>query len=211
VSYESQFANLFQNFQGVKAVAAHNVHDSSGKYQPGGTFGFAVDYLAAQFNNTGKDPTGLGCWCWMKLVGHNGHTTRIITAYQSCRSGSTHLRAAYNQQRQYFKERGKRQCAREIFRSHLLKAMHKWRENCVRLILLVDGNEDLTKHHLGTALRAELNMVDLVEEHTGVSRPATFCRGTENLMALLQQEISNLPVNDCCPSVADMETTAQSS
>ena len=35
VSYESQFANLFQNSHGMKAVAAHNVHDSSGKYQPG--------------------------------------------------------------------------------------------------------------------------------------------------------------------------------
>jgi hypothetical protein len=91
----------------------------------------------------------------------------------------THLFAAYNQQRQYFKERGNRQCAREIFRSHLLKVMHKWRENGERLILLVDGNEDLPKHHLGNSLRAELNMIDLVEERTGVSGPATFCRGSE--------------------------------
>ena len=138
MSYESQFANLFQNSHGVKAVAAHNVHDSSGKYQPGGTFGFAVDFLAEQVDDTGKDPTGLGRWCWMKLVGHNGPTTRIITAYQPCRSGPTHLRAAYNQQRQHFRERGNQQCARVIFRTHLLKAMLKWRENGERLILLVD-------------------------------------------------------------------------
>ena len=59
--------------------------------------------------------------------------------------------------------------------------MLKWRENGERLILLVDGNEDLTKHHLGTALRTKLNMVDLVEERTGVSCPATFCRGSEQI------------------------------
>ena len=53
----------------MKAVAAHNVHDSSGKYQPGGTFGFAVDYLVVQVNDPGKDPTGIGWWCWMKLIG----------------------------------------------------------------------------------------------------------------------------------------------
>ena len=59
--------------------------------------------------------------------------------------------------------------------------MLKWRENGERLILLVDGNEDLTKHHLGTALRTKLNMVDLVEERTGVSGPATFCQGSEKI------------------------------
>ena len=59
--------------------------------------------------------------------------------------------------------------------------MLKWRENGERLILLVDGNEDLTKHHLGTALRTKLNMFNLVKERTGVSGPATFCRGSEKI------------------------------
>ena len=47
--------------------------------------------------------------------------------------------------------------------------------------MLVDGNEDLTKQHLDTALRTKLNMVDIVEERTGVSGPATFCRGSEKI------------------------------
>ena len=82
VSYDKQFNNLFQNTRGVQSIAAHNVHDSSGRYQPGGTFGVAVDYLSTLVTDKGKDPTGLGRWCWMKVEGYGGHTTRIVTAYQ---------------------------------------------------------------------------------------------------------------------------------
>jgi hypothetical protein len=49
------------------------------------------------------------------------------------------------------------------------------------LILLVDGNEDLSKDHLGSALRSTLDMVDLVEERTHMPGPATHKEGSKKI------------------------------
>ena len=70
---------------------------------------------------------------------------------------------------------------RHLFRKHLLKQISEWRDNGDRLILLVDGNENLAKDHLGSALRSSLNMVDLVEERTNMPGPATHKEGSKQI------------------------------
>ena len=45
--------------------------------------------------------------------------------------------------------------------------------------MLVNGNEDLAKDQLGTALRKTLDMVDLVEVHTNMPGPATHKEGSK--------------------------------
>ena len=58
-----------------------------------------------------------------------------------------------------------------------------------RLILLVDGNEDLAKDQLGTALRKTLDMIDLVKECTDMPGPATHKEGLTKLMGHSQLAI----------------------
>jgi hypothetical protein len=84
LDHDRQFYNLFSNTAGVKTVTTNNIHENAGTYQPGGTFGVAVDHFATHVSKTGKDPTGLGRWCWMSVTGYNDHTTRIVSAYQPC-------------------------------------------------------------------------------------------------------------------------------
>ena len=103
LDHDRQFHNLFSNTSGVRTITANNIHENSGKYQPGGTFGVAVDHFATHVSQTGKDTTGLGRWCWMTVTGYDNHTTRIVSAYQPCTAKVEQTRATYNQQRAYFR------------------------------------------------------------------------------------------------------------
>ena len=49
------------------------------------------------------------------------------------------------------------------------------------MILLVDGNEDLEKYHLGKELRSTLDMVNIVEERTHMPGPATHKKGSKQV------------------------------
>ena len=63
----------------------------------------------------------------------------------------------------------------------MFKQLSKWRDKGDRLILLVDGNKNLATDHLGSALRTNLDMVDLVEERTNMPGPATHKEGSKKI------------------------------
>jgi hypothetical protein len=45
-------------------------------------FGDTTGYIS----KVGKDPYGLGRWCWILYSSSNGHHTRVIVAYNTCKS-----------------------------------------------------------------------------------------------------------------------------
>ena len=45
------------------------------------------DQLSMMVDSMDVHETKLGLWSWVKLVGKEGHTTRVITAYQPFRAG----------------------------------------------------------------------------------------------------------------------------
>jgi hypothetical protein len=64
------FNQLFKGGEvAVQSIVVHNVHKNFGKVQQGGTslilFGPITEQL--DFNESGKDDTGLGCWTVMTL------------------------------------------------------------------------------------------------------------------------------------------------
>ncbi len=82
----NRFNQLFKGGEEVvHSVVAHNVHKIFGKVQQGGTslimFGPLTDQL--DFNENGKDNTGLGCWSVM-TVQKDGARTRIVCGYNLC-------------------------------------------------------------------------------------------------------------------------------
>ncbi len=74
------FNQLFKGGEAaVQSIVVHNVHKIFGKVQQGGTslimFGPITEQL--DFNESGKDDMGLGCWTVMTLQG-DGIQTRIV-------------------------------------------------------------------------------------------------------------------------------------
>jgi hypothetical protein len=100
---KNNLKQMFQRELACTAVGAHNVHKAkiAGKVQEGGTgsicFGKSVGYI----RKTGKDDKGLGRWSWILLGGNNKHQTRIISAYNPCKSKNVNSGATYQQQRRY--------------------------------------------------------------------------------------------------------------
>jgi hypothetical protein len=80
----NDFKQMFQREVDCRAVAAHNTHQNVGRVQEGGTgmltFGEATGFIS----KTGKDPYGLGRWCWMLYSGSNRHKTRVVVAFNAC-------------------------------------------------------------------------------------------------------------------------------
>ncbi len=95
---------MFQREIACAAVAAHNVHkwQQAGRVQEGGTGAICFRVATGFIRKVGKDKEGLGRWSWIFLGGSDGHTTRLITAYNPCKSGRINSGTSYQQQQRYF-------------------------------------------------------------------------------------------------------------
>jgi hypothetical protein len=51
------------------------------RHQYGGTVVVVRGKLIHNIEKRGVNESGLGRWCWMQLMGKNGKSTRIISAY----------------------------------------------------------------------------------------------------------------------------------
>jgi hypothetical protein len=215
----NDFKQMFQREIACSAIAAHNVHEwqQAGRVQEGGTgaicFGDATGYI----RKMGKDEEGLGRWSWILLRGSDGHMTRLITAYNPCKSGKANSGTLYQQQRRHFIVRKKDlTCPRTLFRRHLTATITKWRAAGERIILFMDHNEHAYDGMLGRALsdREGLNLREVILDTTGVQMGATYFRGShpiDGLWASADLDISNacvMPfgygVGDHCAFILDI-------
>ena len=137
-----QLSNLLQTREGARVITAHNVHEQFSIPQQGGTFLVAKEQCQGMIESMGKDESGLGRWCWIKLRGTTT-STRIIVAYEACRTRKTAQNATMAQQRRYWRTKGDKRCPRKIFREQLIKTLHEWKEEGDKLILFIDSNEDM--------------------------------------------------------------------
>jgi len=67
----------------LQAITSHNVHETVGKYQEGGTAVLSCGNLLQQFDpeGSGRDDLGLGHWTYMRFVGEDRIVTRVICGY----------------------------------------------------------------------------------------------------------------------------------
>ena len=180
VKHHHQLRQLFKTEVEINAVSAHNINEHDGRLQQGGTAIITFDRMATLFKHQGVDPTGLGRWCWMKTTGKHNMTTRIISAYQPCRSSPKRLDTVYSQQRRYFKLHGDTRCPRAIFRSDLHSLLKIWIDAGDKVLLLIDANEDLSKGPLSSKLKS-LQMYDAIAKRSGIPGPATFATGLNQI------------------------------
>ena len=68
---------LLNQRDGSRSVVAHNEHERFSIAQQGGTFMSASPFMSDFTPSSGKDPTGLGRWCWIRFGGDQC-ATRIV-------------------------------------------------------------------------------------------------------------------------------------
>ena len=121
---------------GCKISTAHNVNERFSQCQQGGTFITAMEEVSTYVSEVGIDNEGLGRWTWMKLAGAT-RTTRVIFAYQPCKTRKQATQATYAQQRRYWRLQGEHSCPRKLFREQLTTLLTEWRHNDEKIILLL--------------------------------------------------------------------------
>ena len=191
-SNKNGFAQLFRGGESdIRSVAAHNKHEGKegGKTQEGGTAMVLFGQLIEQydFEESGRDETGLGRWVVMTFRGEGGLTTRVISSYNPCYNKNQASKTSYQQHRRYLllKENDDT-CPRTRFRQDLVRQLKTWRENGDRLIVCMDANENIYRKSIGKALTDSegLCMKEVVGDHTGKALGATFFRGSTPIDAV---------------------------
>ena len=84
----------------------YNEHENTRQAQEGGTRDMVFYELVTMVDIMDVDERKLGFWVWFKMLGKEGHPTRVITAYQPVRAGKKSLRLVYSQHSIYYKQLG---------------------------------------------------------------------------------------------------------
>jgi hypothetical protein len=192
---------MFQGEIACTAIAAHSVHEwqQAGRVQEGRTGAICFEDETGYIRKVGKDKEGLGRWSWILFRGSDGHMTRLITAYNPCKSGRVNSGMSYQQQQQYFIMNKKDlTCPRTLFWRHLTAAIAKWRDAGERIVLFMDHNKHVYDGVLGKALsnRNGLNLQEVILKQTGAPTGATFFRGLQPIDGLWASD--NLDISNAC-------------
>ncbi len=136
----------------LRAIASHNVHETVGKYQEGGTAVLSYGNLLQQFDleGSGRDDLGLGCWTYMRFVGDDRIVTRVICGYSPCANKKKDSGTVYQQHHYHLINKLKDDtCLRARFREDLLCQMKQWQKDGEWLILCLDANKNIYQRELG--------------------------------------------------------------
>jgi hypothetical protein len=138
----------------------------------GGTGLTVMEDTLAQKKDSGVDPTGLGRWSWIRLLGKQGEHVRLISAYRPVKSNR--IFSVWNQHYIYFeREEGERVNPQTRFLQDLCHAITLWQDGGDHIILGMDANEDVREGTVTEAL-AELGLAEATATaHTPSSPPAT--------------------------------------
>ena len=91
----------------------------------------------------GKDPSGLGRWCYTLLEGKQHSTTRIVSVYQPTEGpGESSINS---QHVAYLREKNDMHAPRKAIYEDLQESVDEWLENGENLIICIDTNEDVLK------------------------------------------------------------------
>jgi hypothetical protein len=137
-------------------------------------FGHLTEQL--DYDEMGKDTSGLGRWTVMTLKG-DGVRARVVCGYNPCKNGKLNSGTTYQQQRRYFVTKQKDlPCPQKKIHDDLMQQLEKWHLEGDRLIACMDANEDIYKKSLGKSPTKidGLNMSEVVGNFTGKQIGPTF-------------------------------------
>ncbi len=192
---------MFQRELACTAVSAHNIHEGNvaGRVQEGGTGTICFGKSTGNIKKTRCDSKGLGQWSWILFSGTNGHSTRVITAYNPCKNTNANSGTTYQQQWRYFIMKKKDLTSPLVlFRKHLVKQIKEWHKAGERFILFMDHNKHVINGPLGKELadKEGLDLREAIVQHTGTSPGATFFCGSKPINRMWVS--SNLKISNAC-------------
>ncbi len=164
-----QWVERVRNLADSTAIFANNTRepDFSTKLQYGGVGIVATSEVRHRMIERGKDPSGLGRWVWMRMLGREGHYVRFVSAYRPCSSGGAS--SVFQQHNRVLDNRNPRTAILE----DLVSAMTEWKTLGDHLILGMDANEDIRHGEVHTLL-AEVGLREVIlDHHSDLSPPAT--------------------------------------
>ena len=89
-------------WESLHSSICYNQEDPvSSAWQPGGCIQLSTNRMAHRVISSGKDPSGLGRWCWTRYRGRHDVTLRIITAYRPGGSSSSGPKTVFWQNQRY--------------------------------------------------------------------------------------------------------------
>ena len=129
-----------------QSIFAHNKHErGENGIQFGGTGVIVTDDLRFSIKESGKDPSGLGRWCWTKFQ-RKEYVTRLVSVYRPCDSNGE-LSVA-SQHRRFFYSKETARDPRQAILEDLGEELDKWTEAGENILLFIDANTDVWKRVL---------------------------------------------------------------
>ena len=135
---------------------------------------------------TGKDPSGLGRWCWARFRGRSGITLRIASVYCPCepnrRADGTILDGeltVYKQHQRFLNESNDDRDPRTAFLQDFEAALASWLEDGDQILVQGDFNHHILDEPI-TSLFANHGMSNLIFSlHDSSLFPPSSGRGTD--------------------------------
>ena len=169
-------------WEAAKSVEAHNVKDCGGSaFQPGGNLLHCIDRLTHRVRESGRDPSGLGRWSWLRFRGRHDITTTLICAYRPCKpSRNTGINTVYSQHLRYMDDIGDERDPRQAILEDLTRFITECRQNNDQIIVMMDANEDVTSQQLQHWLQQN-ELTEAIASHRQERAPATYHRGSKQI------------------------------
>ena len=130
------------------------------KSQYDGTSVIASDEAATWATpKIGLDTTGLGRWAWMLFQSKQHHWTRVVSAYNPCKSMGDET--MYMQHKRYFLSIGENVLLWEQFILDLTEQIKKLQWLNDQIVLMIDGNDNFARlGPLHTVLIRKCRLID---------------------------------------------------
>jgi hypothetical protein len=126
----------------------------------------------------GKDPSSMGWWTWMRMVGKEGHhDVRYVSAYRSCQSGGAST--VFQQQARVMAKNQDYRIPRTAMLEDMVAAIQEWISLGNHIILGMDANEDVRRGEVYNMLEAVGLREAILDLHQELSSPATYNRNTQ--------------------------------
>jgi hypothetical protein len=173
------FKRISGKFRTSRSVFAHNVTElhQSEVLQPGGVGLMSTDDVTYRITATGKDPTGLGRWCWTRFQGKNGVKVRTISVYRPCKApGAT---TTYQQQLRFLRHHTAEFQPRTALYKDLFMECTEWMDEGNQLIIGIDANEDVRTGEMAEFFQTPGLRDAILDKHSQSSPPATHNRNNQ--------------------------------
>ena len=174
-------------WESINITTAHNTTDgNTGKYQPGGVGVLSVNRAAHRVKSFGRDPTGLGRYCWTVLQGRDQKILRVVAAYRPSKSNNGHLSVTQQHWRHFANQQPTTTGLphpRTQFWTDLKPLLQSWIDTGEQVLVGMDAN-DFVGDPTITDFFGTLGMAEAILHRHGTDAPPTHQCGSQAIDGL---------------------------